>query len=167
MTATTKTALGPSTLNRKWFVDLNTGDDTTPVWIPLLGMTEVKPVVEGSMQDDSDFDGGGWGSNMNSLNRWKVEGKFRRAPQPGSTPPVYDPGQEVLREAGGSTGIENVVHCRWYEMEPNGPRVEAYDGFAAVTYTEDGGGVEALSFVSFVLDGRGARNDIPHPATTV
>lgn len=166
MVATTKVALGASTLNRKWFVDLDVSTTSTPSWIALAGMTEVKPTVEGSMQNDADFDGEGWGSEMNSMNKWAVEGKVRRGVLPGSQPPVYDPGQEVLRLAADETGLGNVVHCRWYEMEPDGPRVEAYEGVASVTWSEDGGGVEALSIVSFKLSGRGKRNKITHPATS-
>lgn len=160
-----KTPLGASTTNRKWNVDLDVSATETAEWVALCGITEFTPGVEGSLQDDSDFDGEGWGSEVNSLNKWSNTGKLRRGVQPGSEPPVYDEGQEVLRLAAAETGLANVVHCRWYEMEPEGPRVEAYEGYAAVTWSEDGGGVEALSFVSFTLTGRGKRNPITHPAT--
>lgn len=164
MAATTKVPLGASTLNRKWYVDIDTSTTGTASWIALAGITEVQVGVEGSLQSDSDFDGEGWGSQMNSLNSWSVNGKVRRGVLPGSDPAVYDPGQEVLRLAAAETGLGNVVHIRFYEMEPDGPRVEAYEGFAAVTWSEDGGGVEALSMVSFTLTGRGKRSSITHPA---
>lgn len=160
-----RTPLGASTTTRKWWVDIDASATETPDWVGLAGITEFQPTVEGSLQNDSDFDGGGWGSDANTLNKWKANGKVRRGVQPGSNPPVYDPGQEILREAGSETGLANVVHVRFYEMEPEGPRVEAYEGFAAVTWSEDGGGVEALSFASFTLNGRGKRNAIVHPAT--
>ncbi|WNM65422.1 major tail protein [Microbacterium phage Phonegingi] len=164
MAATTKVPLGASTTNRKWYVDLDNSATGTPSWLALAGITELTPGVEGSLQDDSDFDGEGWGSQVNTMNAWTLEGKVRRGVLPGSTPPVYDPAQEILRLAAAETGLANVVHVRWYEMEPEGPRVEAYEGYAAVTWSEDGGGVDAISIVSFTLTGRGKRTVITHPA---
>lgn len=164
MAATARSPLGASTTNRKWYVDIDSSTTGTASWIALAGITELTPGVEGSLQNDGDFDGEGWGSQVNTLNAWTLEGKVRRGIMPGSTPPVYDPGQEILRLAAAETGIGNVVHVRWYEMEPDGPRVEAYEGYAAVSWSEDGGGVEALSMVSFTLTGRGKRETITHPA---
>ena len=164
MTATTKAPLGATTTNRKWYLDVNTGTKAAPVWTGVFGITEFTPKIEGSLQSDADFDGEGWGSEVNTLNKWSNEGKVKRAAT-AAEPTAYDPGQEKLRLAAGKTGVANVVECRWYEMEDGGPRVEAYSGDAAVTWTEDGGGVEALSFASFVLTGRGKRVEIEHPDT--
>jgi len=163
VTATTKAPLGATTGNRKWYCDINSGPTDTPVWVGLFGIQEFKHTTEPSMQDDSDFDGDGWKSEVNTANKWSIDGKVKRGVKDGSTPPVYDPGQEILRLAAGKTGGENVVEIRWYEMEANGPRVEAYQGFAAVKFTEEGGGMDALSTASFTLSGRGKRNIITHP----
>lgn len=162
MPATTKVPLGASTLVRKWYLDVSTDDGST--WVGVFGITEFKPALEGSMQDDSDFDGEGWLSEINSANRWKNEFKVRRGTL-ASDEKAYDPGQEILRLAGGKTGVENVVLCRWYEMEPGGPRVEAYQGKAAVSWSPDGGNTEALDTVSVVTSGRGKRKTISHPDT--
>lgn len=168
MTATTKAPLGATTTTRKWYLDVNTTPDgVEATWVGVFGITEAKPLVEGSMQDDSDFDGEGWKSEVNTANRWKFEGKCKRAVVPDSDPPVYDVGQELLRVAGAKTGVANVVHVRFYEMEPNGPRVEAYEGRAAVSWTEDGGNMESLSIASFTLSGRGKRTEIDHPDVPV
>jgi hypothetical protein len=166
MAATPRVALGATTTARKWQCDVNTSNDpASPNWVGVFGITEFKPLVEGSLQDDSDFDGGGWKSQTNSANAWKNEGKVKRAQKPNTTPPVYDPGQEFLRLASAETGVANSVHCRWYETEPNGPRVEAYEGMAAITWSEDGGNMEALSFASFTMNGQGKRIEIDHPDT--
>ena len=162
MPATTKVPLGASTLVRKWYLDVSTDDGST--WVGVFGIIEFKPALEGSMQDDSDFDGEGWLSEINSANRWKNEFKVRRGTLT-SNEKAYDPGQEILRLAGGKTGVENVVLCRWYEMEPGGPRVEAYQGTAAVSWSPDGGNTEALDTVSVVTSGRGKRKTISHPDT--
>lgn len=162
MTATTKTPLGASTLNRKWYLDVNTGTEATPVWTGVFGITDFKAGVEGSLQDDSDFDSNGWKSQVNTANTWKIEAKCRRGLQ-ASDPTTYDPGQEVLRIAAANTGEANIVQVRYYEM--GDAKVEAYSGNVAVTWTEDGGNMEAVSMVSFTLNGRGARNIIAHPAS--
>lgn len=160
MAATTKVPLGAATTNRKWFLDVQGEDADT--WLGIFGMTEFKDVLEASMQDDSDMDGGGWLSEVNTANRWKIEGKVIRKTLE-SAPTQYDPGQEKLRLAAAQTGVANVVRIRWYEMEPGGPRVEAYAGFAAVSWSPDGGNTEAVSTVSIVLSGRGRREVIAHP----
>lgn len=166
-TATVKTPLGATTTNRKWYIDVDSSATDTPAWKGVFGITEFKPNVEGSLQDDSDFDGGGWKSQTNTANAWKLEGKFKRAiKKPVTESPTYDDGQEIIRLAAAQTGVANTVHVRWYEMEPNGPRIEAYEGFAAVTYSEDGGNMEALSMASFVLQGQGKRLVITHPDVT-
>lgn len=168
MTATTKAPLGPTTTNRKWYLDIDsTPEGASPTWVGVFGITELKPTLEGSLQDDSDFDSNGWKSQTNTANAWGVEGKFKRGVKKESDPPVYDVGQEIVRLAAAKTGIENSVHVRFYEMEPNGPRVEAYEGWAAVTYGEEGGNMEALSIASFKLTGQGQRDNIAHPAVEV
>lgn len=161
MPATTKTPLGAPTTNRKWYLDVNTGTDETPTWIGVFGITEFKDVLESSMQDDSDFDSS-WLSEVNTANRWKIEGKVARKTR-ASEPTAYDPGQEAIREAAAKTGIENVIGVRWYEMEPGGPRVESYEGKAAVSWSPDGGNTEATSTASFTLSGRGERKEVAHP----
>ena len=162
-TETTKAPLGATTTNRKWYLDVDASATAEPSWIGVFGITEFKPGIEGSLQDDSDFDGEGWKSQTNTANAWANEGKVKRGVKKGVTPPVYDAGQEKLRLAAAETGVANSVHVRWYEMEPNGPRVEAYEGYAAVTWSEDGGNMEALSIVSFTLTGQGKRIPITHP----
>lgn len=162
MPATTKAPLGATTTNRKWYLDVDTSENETPQWVGVYGITEFQPTLEGSLQDDSDFDGEGWKSQTNSANAWGATGKVRRGVL-ASDPTAYDPGQEVLRLAAQQTGVGNSVHVRIYEMEPGGPRVEAYEGRCAVTWGEDGGNMEALSIVSFTLAGQGRRTTIAHP----
>ena len=162
ITATAKAPLGASTTNRKWYLDVNTGTAAAPLWKGVFGVTEFQAKVEGSLQDDSDFDGNGWKSSTNSANAWSIELKVKRAVT-AALATAYDPGQEVLRIASDKTGVANSVPVRWYEMEAGGPKVEAYAGTAAVTYSEDGGNMEALSMASITLTGQGARAVIVHP----
>ena len=63
MTATTKVPLGASTLVRKWYLDVNTGSVAIPVWVGVFGLLDFQPVLNPTLQDDSDFDSGGYKSS--------------------------------------------------------------------------------------------------------
>ena len=136
---------------------------TGPVWTGVFGITDFKPTQDDTLQDDSDFDSAGFGSQTKTAEKWALEFKVKRAVR-AATATAYDPGQEVLRvKAQGKMGPANSVRVRFYEMEPAGPRVEAYQGQAAVSWAPEGGSMEALDMVSVKLTGQGARTAITHP----
>lgn len=166
MTVTTKVPLGADTLNRKWYLDVNTGTHAAPVWVGVFGITEFKPELAPEKESDADFESGGWGSQALVELAWSLALKVQRKTQAADAT-AYDPGQEVLRAAGGAIGPANVVEVRWYEYAgaAGGPEVEAYQGYASVTWSDDGGDTKALATASVTLDGRGARTPITHPAT--
>lgn len=163
MTVPARTPLGASTNNRKWYLDINTGTVAAPAWTGVHGMLEFQPNLEPTLQDDSDFDSGGDKSSTVTARAWSLSLKLARKVR-ASSATAYDPGQEALRLASEEIGAANSVNVRFYEMEPNGPRVEAYSGRAAVSWTPDGGGMDALSTVSVTLTGQGKRTAIVHPA---
>lgn len=159
--------LGPSTLNRKWRLEVQTGTDATtqaPTWTPVRGRSEFQPGQEPTLQDDSDFDSDGWKSQSVTAQAWSLSFKvFRKTTTDGT---AYDAGQEFLRLAAGEMGVDNSVHVRYFEAEPGGPRVEAYEGDAAVSWSPDGGGMDAFDVVSVTLTGQGKRAAIAHPFPT-
>lgn len=157
--------LGATTLNRMWYLDVDTGTAGTPSWIGVFGLTEFQPALEPTLQDDSDFDSAGYKSQSVTALAWSLVGKLRRGTKGGATPDptAYDPGQEALRLAANEMGTNNRVHVRWYEMTEGGPRVEAYEGYASVTWSPDGGGMDANNLVSITLTGQGKRTAITHP----
>lgn len=155
--------LGPATLNRKWRLEVNTGTDAAPTWTRVYGMTEFQPSSEPTMQDDSDFDSDGYKSEAKTADKWSCSLKVARKTV-AAAPTTYDPGQESLRNASNQMGVSNVREIRFYEMEPGGPRIEAYQGKVAVSWSPDGGGMDALDLVSVTLSGRGKRNAITHPS---
>ena len=159
MPATVKVPLGAATLNRKWFLDVKSGGE----WLGVYGITDLKAGKEPTLQDDSDFDSAGWKSSTVSALGWSLELKVERKVQ-AAVSTQYDPGQEVLRAASDLMGIGNNVEVRWYEMNDNGPKVEAYTGFATVSWVPDGGSMDVLDTVSITLTGKGARTSITHPA---
>lgn len=167
MTATTKTPLGAETTNRKWYLDV----DTTPTggsstWVPVLGITAFQPNAdEANLVDDSDFDSGGFSSQAKTATAWSATSTVARKVQQANAT-QYDPGQEYLRTNSiGKVGLASVVHVRFYEMEPGGPRVEAYSGWATVSWAEQGGDMKALDTVQVTLTGRGQLATISHPDT--
>ncbi len=164
MPATTKVPLGASTTVRKWYADVNVNTFASPTWVGIFGMTEFKPAIEPTLQDDSDMDGGGYKSQTKTAEAWSCEFKVKRAVTTASST-AYDPGQEFLRlKAIGQFGPANQVDIRYYEMEPSGPRIESYRGFAAVSWSPDGGQMDALDMVSVVLTGQGKLTPTTHPA---
>lgn len=156
--------LGPVTLNRMWYLDVNTGTALLPVWVRVRGISDFKPDKDPTLQDDSDFDGEGWKSQAVTALGWSLECKAHRKVD-ATDATAYDDGQEFLRIASDGMGVENDVHVRWYEMTPDGPRVEAYDGHGTVVWKPDGGDMAALNTVSVTINGRGKRNSITHPDT--
>jgi hypothetical protein len=164
MVLPTRTALGASTTNRKWGLDVQ--DPAAPgVWVPVMGLQESKPRPgEATTQDDSDMDGEGFKSQTVTALTWGFDGKVLRKSRV-TQAQAYDPGQEIIRKAALQLGSAAVIPFRYYEMEPGGPRVEAYQGLAVPTWTPDGGNMESLDTVAISLTGRGKRNAIPHPET--
>lgn len=162
MTATVKEPLGASTTNRKWYLDVNTGTSGAPVWLGVFGITEFKPTVDPNFEDDSDFDSEGAKSSTKTAYGWGVEAKLARKVTTDDAT-AYDPGQEFLRAKSDELGAANSVQIRFYEMEPGGPREEAYVGMVGVDWQPDGGPMTALSTVAVNLRGQGARTPIAHP----
>lgn len=163
MPAPARIALGASTTNRKWFLDVQTGTAAAPVWTPVGGMIDFKPSRDGNMEDSSDYDSGGFQSETKTAEKWMADVKLGRKVTAGSTT-TYDAGQEFLRlKSYGKFGVANSADIRYYEMEQGGPRIEAYRGNAAVAFTEEGGAMTGLSTASCKLSGQGALLTIAHP----
>jgi hypothetical protein len=148
-----------STLARKYKLDINTGTELSPTWTQVKAIAEFKPTIDASTEDDSDYDGAGWGSDAKTLLKWKIELKIIRKITVDTA--AYDPGQEALRGVAEDFGPDGVVHVRWYDRDGS---TEAWEGFGEVTWEPDGGDTTALATVSVNLMGRGAREVITNPA---
>lgn len=162
MTATTKVPLGAVTYVHKWQADVNTGTYAAPVWIGLFGTNDFKFGVEPTTKDDGDFDSVGWGSEVVSSRKWKLETTFLRKVV-AAAPTTYDPGQEFLRAASLLLGSGNRVDIRVYEMVSGGPKVEAYRGYASVQWVPSGGANDEIEKVVCTLNGSGELVAITHP----
>lgn len=160
-----RTPLGPSELNKRWYLDVNTAAPgaTEATWTPVNGIMEFTNGFEGNEEDDSDFDSDGWESTTVTRGKWTVEFKCRRASTAADSA-IYDAGQEFLRSKQDAFGVDNRAEVRFYEM--GNARAEAYQGFTSVNWSLDGGDNKGLDRASVTLNGQGKRNKIAHPAPT-
>jgi hypothetical protein len=152
-------ALGSATVNRKYWLDVR--ERASDPWVPFYGVQELKTKgAEATTQDSSDFDGEGYKDQDVTALAWGAEGKCVRK-RKGDDSTAYDPGQEIVRLA--AERIGHRIQVRFYEMDDDGPRVEATEGWATVTWNEDGGGMDALATASFTIAGKGRPTSKEHP----
>jgi len=161
--------LGPSTLAKKWRIDILTvpspdGGTTPDVWTRLRGVTALTINDEVTSETTSDYDGDGWASSQNTSRSWGLEPTVRRATDP-DDPAQYDAGQEFLRLNAATLGCDtSSVVVRYYEVNcETGPQVQAYQGSTSVAYKEQAGAPADLSTAVITLSGQGPRADITHP----
>lgn len=161
-----------STVNRKWVPEVNTGTTLAPVWVPLEYVNNFVPTTDDpNLQDSTVFADGGFSGQDKTGAAWNAVATCMRMVVDQSSPPVYGTAQEFIRvnRAIGKFGAANRVQIRFYEFDVNdvagviSPRTEAYMGFAAVSWAEQGGDQGAESMVQITFTGRGKLNVIAHP----
>lgn len=152
---TTGTETLVTTLAKKMRLDVTTDGGIT--YFKVRGIKTMKPVINPTTEDDTDFDSGNWGSDLKTLLKWQLDMDVKRGL--GVVTGTYDPGQEVLRAASENMGVAGVVQVRWFDRN-GGP--EAYTGFAQVTWSPNGGGAVG-DVVSVSLLGQGTRTTIANP----
>jgi hypothetical protein len=160
MTDPVDVPLGTATLVRKWRLEVNTGTDAAPVWTKVYGISNLQLALNPTLQDDSDYDSAGYKSQAITAIDWSIVATLMRKTL-ASDPTSYDPGQEAIRTAALNIGNSNSVGVRVCEMGT--ARVEAYQGHASVTWSPQGGSMDALESVQATLTGRGQRTAITHP----
>ncbi len=151
--------LTPS-VNTTWRLDVNTSNTETPNWIQVRALNSLQPAVNSTVQDASDYDSDGWGSDAVTQRKWQIVAtalrKFTAADG------AYDPGQEFLRTAADNLAL---VHVRWYERQGGG-NGEAYEGHGLVQWAPQGGDPTGLNAVQVTVLGQGPRTAITNPAAT-
>lgn len=160
-----------NTVNRKWVPEVNVGTIASPTWMPIEYVNQFKPAVDApSLQDSTVFADAGFSGQVKTGAAWSATSTVMRDVIAASSPPVYGVAQEFLRlKAIGQFGAANRVQIRFYEYDPSDPtgvimpRIEAYMGFAAVGWEEQGGAQDAVSTVVVTLTGQGKLSIIAHP----
>lgn len=126
------------------------GTDQIPVedFVIVRGIQEITPPsVEKNLEDDSDIDSGGWGSQIATGAEYTLE-ITAKVGRKGGTP---DPGQEILREAGRGIGVDGFVWWRLISKSDGSGEM----GLADASYTEQGGARTDLTLAECTLTGRG------------
>lgn len=148
------------TVNSIWRLDVDLSDTGTPEWAQVRATQNFVPGINSTVQDSSDYDSEGWGSDAVTLRKAQPTATLLRKENPATG--AYDPGQEKLRQC--SEDLE-LAHIRWYERKADG---QAWDGYALVQWAPQGGGVEGLQSVNVTLLVQGKPEKIANPtvATT-
>lgn len=155
-----------STLARKFKVEVLPGasdpEQAGATWLPVRGIQELTPSKDDNLEDDSDYDSDGWTSQTRTGQSWGLELSVARKQSGAGVTLAYDPGQELIRAASDQFGVDGTVWVRWFNRDGGD---EAYQGRAQAGFTDNGGGVTALSTASITLTGNGKRERIENPAT--
>ena len=164
MPVTSRTELGAPTHNRMWFFDV--AEIGSSSFLPVMGThnSQFNPDSP-TVNDVTDNDGSGFKKNSKDAATWMAQFNcWRKSLTSDAT--SYDPGQEFIREHSiGKFGAENTFQLRVYEMEPGGPRVEAYLGIVNSSWEPVQGPPESPSDVQVTLNGNGDLTPIAHPDT--
>lgn len=141
-----------STLARDWAFQVNTGDDTTPNWVFVRGLSQFSVVTTPTMQDDSDIDSQGYKSQIATAIEMTIQGEGKRKGTKADGSFAQDPGQAALREKGRQMGLDNVIPGRCWRTD--GVQ-EAHEAYFSVQWEDQAGGNEDLDSFSFTLMSRG------------
>jgi hypothetical protein len=121
-------------------------------YVKVRGITEfTPPVPEKNLEDDGDFDGGDWGSQIATGISYTIEGTIK-LPRGGY---AADSGQEIIRSAGRGTLEDGFVHWRAYDKVSGA----GHKGIADASTSPNGGPKTDLKTEGFTLTGRGALED--------
>jgi len=134
-------------------------DGTAPTtWTRVFGINEfTPPQTEKNLEDDSEFDGTQWTSQIATAIGWTGEGTLK-TPRAGM---AADPGQEILKAASRGVLEEGLVHVRfWQDGATTGDQ-----GIADVQWNENGGPKTDLTTAALTLTGRGALSEFTVPVT--
>ncbi|MFF4751829.1 phage tail tube protein [Streptomyces sp. NPDC001270] len=150
--AETETALA-----RRYRVDVDTGTGTV-TWSWLPGINDFAPKVDPTQQDNTTYDDEGWADNTVTQLAWSIELTMLHRCHPDTK--AFNAAQEALRMAAEQFGDGAKVHVRWYDRDG---RDEAYEGYALVTWEQDGTATDDLDSVTVTLTGKGKRTKITNP----
>lgn len=156
MTQPTQTV---TALARRFALDVDTNPTGVALWLPLIGIEELKPVFAQRRDKDESYDDLGSMREAITGNNWAVELKLiHRAGVDGVT---FDATQEYLRNKALATdALNGEAHIRWYDRSGIG---EAWDGRCLCDWAADGGAGAARDMVTLKLTGQGPRVAITNP----
>lgn len=98
-------------LARHFRLEMNTGDDVTPVWVPIKGLTQISPAITKNDADTTDFDADGWLTHLVASRGGSLQLTGQRV-EDGETG-ARDAGQEAIEEAAWAMGHESIKPFRF------------------------------------------------------
>lgn len=149
----TPSSVGVSQLASRFALQVDTGSSESPTWTTVFGVSNLQPNVDYTMQDNSDYDSDGWGSDFPTQRKWSLALTLRDK----LYDDTQDAGQAALQTA--ADGLDQ-VHVRWFDR--NGG-AEAYEGYAYVQWQPQGGDVTTEATTNVTLNGQGSRTTISNP----
>lgn len=147
-----------TTLARRFAFDLNLGTDAVPIWTRIIGVTEAKPTVDPTLQEDNDYDSDGWGDDTKTAQKWSVELKLSHKADTDTD--EFHPTHEALELAAEAFEGDAKVQLRYFDRQG---RSLGRKGWANVKWTAEGGDYAALDAITVELTGKGALEKIPNP----
>lgn len=153
----TPTDVGKSQLASKFVLQVDTASSQgSPTWVTVFGVFNFTPPVAYTMQDNSDFDSDGWGSDFPTQRKWSLTASLRDKLYGGA----QDPGQAFLQT---QIDVLAQVHVRWFDRKGG---TAAFEGWAYGQWDPQGGDVTTESTISVTLNGQGSRTTISNPVAT-
>ena len=144
-----------SALGRDWKLEVKNDSD---VWVAVKGLSSVSPVFAGSMQDDSDIDSDGFGSQIATGQAFSIPFSGKRKYESATD----DPGQDILRRRGRKKGQENFVMARIYRRDA---LPDAYQCECSLEFTDSAASdPNGLQEFTGTLWGRGEPEEISKPS---
>jgi hypothetical protein len=128
-------------------------------WLSIAGVTDLSPNETPTLVAADDYDSNGFSNWEKTLTGAKVVLKSNRK----TTSGVFDPGQELVRQARFQFGDQARVYVRWYDR--NGAP-EAYTGRALVDWQQSKTGVADLEEVTMTFTIDGVLSSITNPYAT-
>ncbi len=141
-----------STLARDWALQVNTGTKDAPKWTYVRGLSQFAPELKPKMQDDSDIDSEGYGSQIATALEMSFKGEGKRKGTDADGVFKQDPGQAFIRNAGRKMGLKNVIQARAWRTD--GVQ-EGYEAHFSVEWEEKAGKNDDLDEFSFTMMSRG------------
>lgn len=155
MTTIPRSPIGTPSWVRDWWIDVLISGG----WVPLRGLTQFSPDSSVATDEVVTLKTDGWAFPVKAGMSWSLGMSVSRKSTRDAAP-VYDIGQEALRDA--AEDGWGTATLRWYKMDA--VRIEAYQGTGIVQYNPAGGSVADLDEAALTITGQGARARIAHPA---
>lgn len=148
-------------LARHYRLDFNTGDEATPTWTPIKGLSSIVPSFSGTDANTKDFDSNGWDSHLKAGRGMTVECSGFRLEN--NETGERDPGQEAVEVY--AQAIDHPSVAKQFRIVRRADDTVYYRFFASASCTPFGGGADDASTWSatIVCNGEPEINPVDTP----